>query len=344
MGKILITGGSGLIGSHIAEYFTGKGEDVCCLVRRGSNTEFLRSINMELVYGDITETETLTGALKQGIDYIIHTAAYVNDWGNYEIYEKVNVAGTLNFLRAANECGIKDITITGSISCYGEEDSPDIKSEDFPYNSHYNYFMDKVFPSSLNYYRDTKAKANIKAMEYAGANELNLTILEPGWVYGEREFHSGFYDFLKSLKSNPIFFPGSKRNKFHTIYARDLAKIYYLAYKKKLQGINKILAVSTNPEYQYKLLDMFCTIAGYNIPARIPKSIIYAPAFLTELFYTVFRLKNPPPISRGRINIFYDNIEYSHEKLRHLLGFEEDYSLEEGIENTVNWYKHNKYL
>jgi len=146
------------------------------------------------------------------------------------------------------------------------------------------------------------------------------------------------------MKSGLSFTPGSRKNKFHTIYVRDLAKIYYLAYQKKLVGINKILAVATKAEFQYKLLDLFCWNAGFRIPKRIPKFFIYPPAFLTELFYTAFRIKTAPAISRARINIFYDNIEYSGKKARELLGYEPDYTLEESIEKTVRWYKDNNYL
>jgi nucleoside-diphosphate-sugar epimerase len=344
MEKVIITGANGLIGSHIAEYFLSKGIHPVCMVREKSNADFLKSIGSDIVHGDITDLKKLMCVFSSGADFIIHTAAKVGDWGNYDEFYNVNVLGTLNVLKAANLHNIKNVIITGSISCYGEESSSIVKDENQSYNSHYNYFLGRLFPSCFNYYRDTKAEANIKAIEYAQANSICLTILDPAWVYGEREFHSGFYDFLKTVKSGLFLVPGSKKNKFHTIYARDLAKIYYLAYQKRLQGINKILAVAPTVEYQFKLLDLFCEKAGYNSPSRIPKSLIYLPAFLTELFYTFFRIKNPPPISRARVNIFYDNIEYSSEKLTNQLGFIPDYSLEESVENTVRWYKENNYL
>lgn len=343
MNRIIITGASGLIGSHIAEYFLSKGIHPICMVRENSNADFLKSIGLEIVKCDITDLKNLT-TIFSGADCIIHAAAKVSDWGKYDDFVNVNVSGTLNVLQAAYLNDIKNVIITGSISCYGEESSSVIKDECYPYNSHYKYFPGNIFPSGLNYYRDTKAEAITKAIEFAQVNSINLTILHPAWVYGEREFHSGFYDFLKIVKGGLFIVPGSKRNKFHTIYARDLAKVYYLAYIKKLEGINEFLAVAPRAEYQFTLFDLFCEKAGYKSLFRVPKPIIYFPAFFTELFYTVFQLKNTPPISRARINTFYDNIEYSSEKIRNCLGFTPDYSLEEGIENTVRWYKENNYL
>jgi nucleoside-diphosphate-sugar epimerase len=343
MYSILITGASGLIGSHIAEYFTGKGLGVTCLIRKNSSSEILETLNVDIKYGDITEVDSLTNAFT-GANFIIHTAAKVSDWGSFEDFYKTNVTGTLNVLKAAVLCGIKNVIITGSISSYGEESSPQIKNEDCAYDSHYKYFLDGILASGMNYYRDTKAEANKQAIQYAKKTNLNLTIIDPAWIYGEREFHSGFYEFLKSIKSGLRIVPGSKKNKFHTIYARDLAKIYYLAYKKNLDGINQILAVAPKAEYQYKIFDSFCREVGYKIPYRIPKLFIYPFGFFTELFYKIFRIKNPPPISRARVNIFYDNIEYSDKKLRSLLGFKPDYTFEESIRMTLSWYVKNGYL
>ncbi len=343
MNKVVLTGAGGLAGSHIAEYFISKDVNLLCLVRSNKNLDFLKTLKVKIKFADINKIDTLIESFN-GVDFIIHTAAKVSDWGSYEEFYNANVIGTLNVLRAANHCGIKDVIITGSISCYGEESSTKIKKETDEYNPHYKYFLDGIFPSGMNFYRDTKAQANIKAIKYAENNLMNLTIIEPAWVFGERELHSGFYGFLKTVRSGFPFVPGSKKNKFHTIYAKDLAKIYFLAYKKKLKGINNILAVAPEAEYQYILLNSLCKKAGYKIPYRIPKFIFYPPAFLLELFYTIFRFKNPPAISRARVNLFYDNIEYSDIKLKEMLGFVSDYTFEQSIEKTINWYKENNYL
>jgi nucleoside-diphosphate-sugar epimerase len=344
MERIIITGATGLIGSHVAEYFTEHGVNVTCMVRKNSNLDFVRSIRANIVYGDITDLEVLQNVFASRFNFIIHTAAFVGDWGKHDDFYKINVTGSLNVLKAARYNKINDVIITGSISCYGEESSQQIKDETCTYNSHYKYFLDPLFPSGMNNYRDSKAEAIKIATAYAKSNSMNLTVLHPAWVYGEREFHSGFYDFLKTMKGGFRFAPGSRKNKFHTIYARDLAKVYYLAYQKKLDGINELLAVSPAAEYQHKIIEMLCQKAGYKTPMLIPKSLMYSPAFIVEFIYSLLQLKNAPIISRARLNIFYDNIEYSSKKLFEELGFTPDYSLEDSIERTVKWYKENNYL
>ncbi|MFT5871792.1 MAG: nucleoside-diphosphate-sugar epimerase [Clostridium sp.] len=343
MDRILITGGTGFIGSHVVRYFCENKVIVGCLVRTGSSHKNIEGLPVKFEYGDIKDLESLINLFKN-YDCIIHLAGYAFDWGSYEMFYNTNVEGTMNVLKACTKNGIKNVIITASVSVYGEENNNTIKSELSPYNSHYDYFIDKFFPCKLNYYRDTKALAKQKAIEYAKGNGLNLTVLEPAWVYGEREFNTGFFEYLKTVKSGLPILPGSKKNKFHVIYAGDLARAYYLAFEKKLQGINDIIIGNETGELMDKIYGLFCEKAGMKKPFNGSKFIFYPFGFILELIYTIFRVKKPPLMTRGRVNMFYDNIEYSTKKAERLLGFTQEMGLYEGIEKTVNWYKKKNLL
>jgi nucleoside-diphosphate-sugar epimerase len=341
--KIILTGSSGFIGSHVAEYFCGKGVNPVCLVRRDSNTDFLHTLPVDIVYGDITNPSDVFHACG-GCGCVIHTAGKVNDWGAYEDFYRVNVEGTLNVMDAAIKSGIRDVIITGSNSCYGEESSQEIKTEASPYRSHYNYFLDRYFPSALNFYRDTKTLANEAARARAVRHNVNLTIIEPVWVYGEREYHTGFYEYLKTVRSGIPVFPGSRKNKFHTIYCRNLAKLYYLAYEARLTGVNTFIAGDNTAEYQWVFFAMLCREAGLTMPFMIPKQLVYPLAFTMELAATLFGVRHSPMLTRAKVNIFYDNIEYSAEKACTVLKYQPDYTFEESIKKTVAWYFDNHLL
>ncbi len=338
MSKILITGATGFIGSHITRAFCKNQVRVGCLIREGSSIANLEGLPVEFKTGDIRNVGDLTRAFN-GYDWVIHNAAKVSDWGNYDEFYETNVSGTVNVLTACVQAGIKNIIMTGSNSVYGEENSLTLKDEDSPYNPHYPYCADKSFPCRLNYYRDTKAMAKKEALALAGKHELNLTILEPVWVYGEREFNTGFYEYLKTAKSGVPLLPGSKHNKFHVIYAGDLARAYLLAYTKKLAGTNCILVGNEKAESMDRIYGLFCSAAGLKKPGNLPKAFVYPAAFLMELIYTVIQTPSPPLLTRGRVNMFYDNIEFSVEKAKRILGFKNAYSLEDGIQRTVAWYK-----
>ena len=335
---VMITGATGFIGSHIAREFCENQLRVGCLIRNDSNLSNLEGLSVEFKTGDIRNIEELTRAFSS-YKWVIHNAAKVADWGEYEEFYQTNVVGTVNVLTACVRAGIKNILITGSNSVYGEENCSIVKNEQSPYNSHYPYFGDSLFPCKLNYYRDTKALAKKEALAFATRHDLNLTIIEPVWVYGERELNTGFYEYLKTAKKGIPFVPGAKQNKFHVIYAGDLARAYFLAYSKQLTGIYCILVGNVRPENMDKIYELFCSEAGLKKPRNLPKALIYPAAFLIELLFTLFNSTSPPLLTRGRVNMFYDNIEFSVEKASQILGFRNSLSLEDGVKKTVLWYK-----
>jgi len=341
--KVLLTGGTGLAGSHIAELLKKENIPVTAIVRADSDTSHLSSLEIPLIQADITDKEQVD-KITGDFDSVIHTAAKCSDWGTYDSFFRTNVTGTLNVLEFANEKGIKNVIITGSISSYGEENYQGRKDENSPFDSHYPYFLDKVFPCKMNYYRDTKALCEKEAIRFAQDRKMELTIIEPVWIFGEREFHSGFYEYLLSVKKGNRFMPGSKKNKFHVIYAGDLAKAYLLALKKGQSGITRYLAGNSCTEFMDTIFSTFCEKADIPIPKKVPKWLIYPAAFLIELIYTILNKKNPPPLTRGRVNMFYDNIEYDVAKIEKELGFKADTPLEAAIEKTIDWYKENRYL
>ena len=338
MDRVMITGATGFVGSHITRAFCENLVEVGCLIRNTSSLANLEGLPVEFRTADIRNTGDLTRAFS-GYNWVIHNAAKVSDWGDYEEFYQTTVTGTINVLTACVQAGIKNILMTGSNSVYGEEGSSIIKDEDSPYKSHYKYFGDSCFPCKLNYYRDTKALAKKEALAYAARHDLNLTILEPVWVYGERELNTGFYEYLKTAKAGIPFVPGSKHNKFHVIYAGDLARAYFLAYTKQLAGQNCILIGNEQAESMDRIYGLFCLEAGVKKPRNLPKALTYPVGLFMELFYTLVNAPNPPLLTRGRINMFYDNIEFSVQKAGQILGFRNAYSLEEGIKKTVSWYR-----
>ncbi|MBU2102368.1 MAG: NAD-dependent epimerase/dehydratase family protein [Candidatus Omnitrophota bacterium] len=336
--KVVITGANGFMGSHIVKLFSHEGITITCLVRKDSNREAIREFNVEYKYGDIRDQQSILDAFR-GHDFVIHNAAYAKDWGEYQAFYQTNVDGTRNVLTACVMNGIKDVIMTGTNAVYGEEHSTAIKNEESPYNSHYRYFLDKIFPCKLNYYRDTKCIAARQAIDFARREGINLTILDPVWVYGENGLDTVFLKYIKSATQGVSVSPGSRKNKFHVVYAGDVAQAYYLAYSKRPKGIQHIIIGDHAPEYMDTIFSLFCQYAGVKKPKLLPKLMAYPLGFFLEMVYTVFNAKSPPLLTRGRVNMFYDNIEYSTRNAELVLGFKSRYSLSEGIRNTVNWYK-----
>ncbi len=341
--KVVITGGNGFIGSHIVREFIKNKAEVTCLVRKNSSLTNISGLNIKLVYGDITDKKSLKGVFA-GADLVIHNAALSTDWASYDKFRDTNVYGTVNVFESCVEQNVTRVIMTGSISSYGEEDSLEVKNEDSPFNSHYSYFMDNLIPCKMNWYRDTKAEATQKAMETAKKSGINLMILEPAFVYGEREFNTGFYEYVKSSKSGMIIAPGSKKNYFPVIYAGDLAEAYWLAAIKNFSGIERIVIANKNSELMCNIFRKFCVFAGVRKPIMCSKFLFYFPAIILEILYTVLKIKNPPLLTRGRVNMFTDNLKFSTDKAKEILKFESSTSLDAGVAKTIQWYQNNGYL
>jgi nucleoside-diphosphate-sugar epimerase len=341
--KVFLTGATGFIGSHVLEGLCAAGFPVVALARPNSNLAHVRSLPAEGRFGDIRDLHSLREAMR-GATQVIHTAALAGDWGPWEAFHQTNVVGTLNVLEASRLEGVSHVTITGSISSYGEEDCPQAKDESSPFRSHYPYFLHRLFPSGFNRYRDSKALATQQGIAFAREHSMNLTVLEPVWVYGEREFGTGFYEYVKAVQHGQKFMPGSMRNLFHVIYAGDLAQAYVLAAQKKLPGIERIIVGNPEPQPMHRVFGLFCREAGLPPPRPLPKCICYPLGFILECAYSLVRAHRPPLLTRGRVNMFYDSIHYATQKARRSLGFECRYTLEEGIRRAVGWYKANQYL
>ncbi len=97
--NVLVTGGTGLIGSHLLEHLLARGYRVRCLVRINSNRIFIQNKGVEIVYGDILDKSSLESAIK-GVEYIYHLAAVSKRSIPREEFYRINVSGTKNLLNA----------------------------------------------------------------------------------------------------------------------------------------------------------------------------------------------------------------------------------------------------
>ena len=97
--KVLVTGGTGFLGSHLVDHFFSSGHQVVCLVRKTSDITRLRQKKVPIIYGDLTDKTTLRELRTAEVDVVTHLAGILGQWSlTEETYRKINVEGTKNIM------------------------------------------------------------------------------------------------------------------------------------------------------------------------------------------------------------------------------------------------------
>src|SRR3954466_7516128 len=102
----LITGATGLLGSHLAERLVSRGVPVRALVRPGSDTRFLESLGVALVRGDLANPDDCREAAR-GVAIVYHSAAKGGDWGRWEEFAPGSLDATTRLAQAARSAGVR---------------------------------------------------------------------------------------------------------------------------------------------------------------------------------------------------------------------------------------------
>jgi uncharacterized protein YbjT (DUF2867 family) len=189
---IVVTGGSGYVGSHIINKILESGYQVRVMVHNRSRAEKegrLSGLPVELVEGDVTKPETLDRSF-QGAQVIIHTVAIAIEKGN-NTYDQVNAEGTKNALEAAKRSGVERFINMSQLGA----------ASDLPYR----------FLASKG-----------KAQEYVRKSRLKWTAFRPSVIWGpEDEFAN---TFAKLIPLTPIIFPiVDKQARFEPVWVNDVA-------------------------------------------------------------------------------------------------------------------------
>jgi len=174
--RVFLTGGTGLLGSHLAQELRSHGHEVVALHRRSADTLFLEETECELVEGDIRDDAEVLSPLIEGCSHVVHAAALVYAGGAWPRVRAVNVDGTRNVLTAARLAGVQHAVHLSSVAVYGDAPAP--VDERTPTDS-------DLPPGDL--YARSKREAEEVARGIEQKRGFPVTILRPAAVYGERD-------------------------------------------------------------------------------------------------------------------------------------------------------------
>lgn len=214
--RVLITGGAGFIGSHIAEYFQGKAEVRILDNLRTGYRKNLDGLNCEFIEGSVTDKATVAKAV-EGVDYIFHLAAMVSvpeSMFKPEECVEINVNGLLNVLDAASKAGCKKLVLASSAACYG--DNPTVPK------------VETMYPEPRSPYAITKLDGEFYNAMFTKEGKLETASLRFFNVFGPRQDPKGAYAaavpiFIeKAVKNEEICIFGDGEQTRDFIYVKDI--------------------------------------------------------------------------------------------------------------------------
>lgn len=310
MERCLVTGGAGFIGSHLVENLLKQGHSVRVLdnFETGSRSnlgEWQKEI--EIVAGSVEDVDTVNRVVR-GIDWIFHEAARVSVPQSIEDpagAHSVNSTGTLNILIAARNCGVKRVVCASSCAIYGND--PELpKRED-------------MLPSPQSPYAGTKLMLEHYCNMFFNLYSLEAVSLRYFNIFGPRQNPLAQYAavvpiFVRNMlqkKPSVIYGDGEQTRDF--VYVQDCVYANLLAAKSAYAPGNVYNVGSASQISVNELFAMLQKITGSEIPA------VHESARMGEVLHSC------SDTSRAREH----------------LSFQPEFSLEKGLELTVDWYKRN---
>ncbi len=326
--KTLVTGASGFIGSTIARKLLNAGVDVRVAIRRDSNTKNIDGLDVERVYSDIRDKDSIRAALK-GCDTLYHVAAYFAHWSlNKKLFYDINVEGTKTILGEALFQGLEKVVYTSTSNTIGSHGAGNFVNEDAVFNGW----------ETGDHYAISKYLAENEAKKICDKG-LPMVIVNPTLVIGVRD--------IKPTPSGAMIvdivnrdMPGYIDGAINVIDVEDVALGHLLAAEKGKVGQRYILGnENISVGHFFKLVG---EISGVKSPRlRLPYPVALTLGYLFELGARI--TKRPPVVSASQVIIGNMGEHFSNSKAVNELGLTLT-PIEKTIADTVQWFRDNGYI
>jgi nucleoside-diphosphate-sugar epimerase len=325
--KVLVTGASGFVGSHLVDQLLERGKSVRCLVRQSSKLKYLDHKDVELAYGALNDSTDWEEALS-GIDTIYHVAG-TTFARRARDYFTTNHQGTETILAEAlkRRDRIKRFVYISSLAAVGPGRDGQPVSED-------------ATPAPITPYGRSKLAAE-EAVR-AVSDLLPVTIVRPPAVYGPRDY--GIFEFFKAVKGGMFPMIGRRDKRVSLVHVRDLCEGIILAGESE-SALGRTYFISSEDDYSMRAVaDLMAALMHKRArEIAIPKSLAYGVAVAAEAAAAV--LRRPPVINRDKVNDLSQTCwSCSIERAKNELGYKPSVDLEEGLRETIEWYKREGWL
>ncbi len=327
MNRVLVTGASGFIGSHVVEEIAASGSSVRALVRKSSSLAFLDHPGVELAHGDVTDRDSLDSALS-GVQGVVHCAGVTKAF-SLDQYREINRIGTENLLRACCSASHEPsrIVCLSSLAAYG----PSLRGRPV---------REPDEPHPVSDYGQSKLEGQQAAESFM--DRLSITILIPPAVYGPRD--RDIYAYFKFAKIGIVPFLGRRERYLSVIYVKDLARAAVeCLFQSKADGGKYLIEDGVIHTWRSLARQISSTMGKRTAAVVIPSSLATLVALMAETHSRI--TGRPPLLGRQKMReLMQPSWTCTGEHIRRDLGFLPRHPLANGIEETHSWYRKHHWL
>lgn len=315
MGRTLLTGATGFVGSRVAHALAGRGDELRVTLRERSRLDNLDGLEYEGVNCDVLDRRAVRRAMR-GVERVFHVAGSTNLRAPLERMLEINVEGARIVLEEALRADVERVTMTSSVAAIG------------PATQHAPADETQPFAGALGIpYVISKREAEVTALRLA-ARGLPLVLVCPTTVFGPGDIHRSSTEIVRRfmLRRIPAYVDGG----LNVVDVEDVARAHLLADELGTIGERYIIG---NRNFTWdRLFADLGRLSGIEPPAlKLP-----VPAALA-LARVMQSLPGPTPITEVEVRVAAQWWTYRNSRAKRELGFRPS-PHEETLETTVQWY------
>ncbi len=309
--SILVTGASGFIGGHVCEALVRSGARVRAMARKSSDVSQLDGVDVDLVHADLADAASLERACK-GVTAVIHTAAAVGSFGEWDHFYETGVLGTQRLIDAAAKVGVPRFVHISSIAAYGLKDHRGPVDEETPYDRR---------PQAWNHYVREKVMSEQLLWKAHEEKKIRATSIRPSVVIGARD-RNAIPRLVDLLKLPVTALPGRPTMRFPVVCIEDCVDAIV---RSTNSDVSIGRAYNVSGEISISLGDFFGLIAKHaGLPAPrlyLPTSVMLPAVGMLEGAWKLLKRPGEPVATRIAIVVSGYDYEIDCSRTRDELGW-----------------------
>jgi nucleoside-diphosphate-sugar epimerase len=312
MPAAFVTGGSGFIGGALIERLRREGWDVRALARSERAAESVRSLGAEPVMGDLDDVRI------EGCEVVFHSAAKVEDWGDPEDFQRVNVEGTRNVIEGCRAGGVRRLVHVGTEAALMAGQPLVNVDETAP-----------LRPDSPAPYPWSKAKAE-QLVRDANGPDLETVVVRPRFVWGRGDT-TLLPAVIEMVESGRFRWIGGGRQLTATTHVDNTVEGLWLAATKAPAG-GVYFVTDGEPVVFRDFMTEWVGTQGVTIPDKsVPPGVAGAGAAVSERIWRLLKRDGPPPLTRFTVWVSSQECTLDISRAERELGYRPVKTREEGF-------------